>query len=141
MRLDLVRGCRARAFDHVGINRALRQEARVAHAAGFFLKDADELLADDAPLLFRVGDTGQRAEEAGGGVHADQFHPQRLVERRRHLLAFIAPQQASVHEDARQLVADGTMHQRRHHGAIHAAAEAADHLPVADLPGCAPPSR
>ncbi len=44
-----------------------------------------------------------------------------------HLLRLALTQQPVVHEDAGQTVADGAMHERGGDGAVHAAAQAADH--------------
>ncbi len=55
MRLDLGRALGAR-FDHVRVERALRQKRRVGQFAGLFLEDAHELFADDLALALRVGD-------------------------------------------------------------------------------------
>ena len=42
------------AFDHVGIERALREEIGAAELLGFLLKDLDEQPADGLALVFRV---------------------------------------------------------------------------------------
>ena len=40
-------------FDHVGVDRALREPFRVADLRGFALEDFDEVAADDLALLLR----------------------------------------------------------------------------------------
>ena len=49
------------------------------------------------------------------------------------LLALAEAQQAVVHEDAREPVADGAIDQRRRHRRVHAARQAADRPAVTDL--------
>ena len=46
----------ADAFDHIGVERALRQEIRAADFLRFFFKDVDEFRADKFALLFGVCD-------------------------------------------------------------------------------------
>ena len=50
-----------------------------------------------------------------------------------HLRELVLAQQAVVHEDAVQLVADGLLQQHGGHGAVHPAAEGHDHLAVSHL--------
>ena len=50
-----------------------------------------------------------------------------------HHLRLAPAQHAVVDEDAGELVADGLVQQRRRHARIHAAAQAEDHLLLADL--------
>jgi hypothetical protein len=47
-----------------------------------------------------------------------------------HLLGLAASQQAVIDKDAGQPVADGAVHQRRRHRAVHAAAQPADYVPA-----------
>ncbi len=51
------------ALDHVGIERALRQEFRAADLLRLRLEHVDEQLADDLALCLRIGDAGERGEE------------------------------------------------------------------------------
>ena len=44
------------AFDHIGVERALREEIRAADFLRFFLKHVDEFAADEFALCFGVGD-------------------------------------------------------------------------------------
>ncbi len=48
-------------LDDVGVDGALGQKVDAADLLGLFLKDADELLADDLALLLRLGDARQLA--------------------------------------------------------------------------------
>jgi hypothetical protein len=65
MALDGMRllGLRAGRFDHVGVDRALRQPFGVAELGGLGLEHLDELATDDLALLLRVGDALQVAHE------------------------------------------------------------------------------
>ena len=47
------------ALDDIGVDGALCEEIDLADLLCLFLKDADELLADDLALALRLGDTGQ----------------------------------------------------------------------------------
>ena len=60
------------ALDHVRVQRALGEEARVAVLLAAFvrLEDVDELVADDLALLLGVFDARERIEEALRGVDA-----------------------------------------------------------------------
>src|SRR5215471_10081804 len=62
MRLDQVRlaGRRARRFDHVGIDRALREPANIFELRGLALEDLDEHAADDLALLLGISDARER---------------------------------------------------------------------------------
>ena len=85
----------AAGLDHVGVERALHQEAdlvavldRLAeHLDLGGLEGADELPADDLALLLRVGDVVQCGQEPVGGVHGVQVDPGRGHEVPLHLLA------------------------------------------------------
>ena len=60
------------ALDDIGVNGTLCKEIDLADLLRLFLKDADELLADDLALALRLGDTGQLCKVAVTGVHADE---------------------------------------------------------------------
>jgi hypothetical protein len=53
----------ARGFDHVGIDRSLRQPLRVRQSGRFCLKNVNELAPDNLALLLRIGDPGKRVQE------------------------------------------------------------------------------
>ena len=89
----------------------------VAELARLVLEDADELLADDLPLLLRVGDAGEPREEALLRLHVHERDVEVVAERLDHLLRLALPQQAVVDEDARELVADRLVHEQRRDGA------------------------
>ena len=112
--LDGVRlaGLAAGRFDHVGVDRALRQPFGVGALLGFGLEDFDELAADDLALLLGVGNALQVPHELLGGVDVDDAHAEVAGKGTHHLLGFVEAQQAVVDEDAGQLVTDGAMQQR-----------------------------
>ena len=126
-------GLRTRRFDHVGINGALRQPLGIPQLGRLFLEDFDEQPADDLALLFGVGHAGQRGQKPRFSVHPDHPHAEMLTERDHDLITLVQAQQASVHEHAGELVADGPVQQRRHYRGIHSARQAQQHLVVAHL--------
>ena len=128
--LDGDRGaaCRREGFDHVRIQRALHQEADVvAHGLGFLLEDIDKAVANQLALRLRIGDAGKIGQERFRGVDRAQVDPEIPAEGLLDLLTLVQPEQAVVHEDARQPIADSTMHQCRGNRGIDSAREAADH--------------
>ena len=60
------------ALDHVGIERALRQEFGAADLLRLFLEHVDEQRADGLALRLGIADAVERAEEQLGGVDMDQ---------------------------------------------------------------------
>ena len=80
--LDVGRPLAARGLDDVGVEGSLGEEAERAAYSRLATKDGDELAADDSPLLLRVLDAPQRAEEprrtrrrSRGGRRADAAPP------------------------------------------------------------------
>ena len=92
---------------------------------------------NSSPMALRfvsgIGDAGEAVEEAVGGVDVDQLDPHRAPERVGDLLALALAHQPGVDVDARELVADGAVHERRGDRRVDAAGERAQHPPVADL--------
>src|SRR2546423_14682811 len=87
VRLDATRRARrvvTSAFDHVRIQRALCEEINVTELAGLLRKDADELVADDAPLRLRVSHPVQASNKGICRVDVEQPHAQGLLERVHH---------------------------------------------------------
>ena len=72
-------------------------------------------------------------QEALGRVDVDELHLHVAAEGLDDALGLLAAHQAVVDEDARELVADGLVHERRRDGGVDAAGERADHAAVADL--------
>ena len=122
----------AARLDDVRVERPLDEEAHVAELSRLLLEDADELLADDLALLLRVGHAGEPAEEALLRLHVDERHVEVAAERLDDLLGLVLAQQAVVDEDARELVADGLVHEQRRDRRVDAARERAEHALGAD---------
>ncbi len=121
------------AFNDVRVQGPLGQVFDPAQLFGFRRKDADKFVADAAALLLRVGDPFQFIQEVHGGVHVNQVQVMVLPKQVKDFLGFAFAQQAVVHEDAGQAVADGPVHQYRGDRGIHPAGQGADHLAVAHL--------
>ena len=133
MRLDGGRrpAGRRHALDHVGIERALRQEFDVADLVGLRLEHVDEQFADHLALDFGVGDALQRVEEPRRRIDRDQRNVVMAAEQLLDLLRLALAQQAVIDEDAGELVADRLVDQERRDGRIDPARQSADHPPVA----------
>ena len=99
---------------------------------GLVLEDVDEHMADDLAFLLRIGDAGQGVEEPLAGIDDVQVGLEVVAEGSLDRLGFALAQQAVVDEDARDLGADRLDEQRRHHGRIDAAGQAADDAVLAD---------
>ena len=123
----------ATRFDHVRIERALREELGVADLVRVFLEHVDEQPADDLALGFGVADAVELAQEQLRFVGVDQRHVVVVAEHRDDFFGLALAQQPVVDEDAGQLVADRLVDQDGGDGRIDAARQAADHLGVADL--------
>ena len=96
-------------------------------------EDADEFGADDLALLLGVGDAGELAEEAVGGVDVDEVGAELLAEDADDLLGLALAEEAVVDVDTGELLADGADEEGRDDGAVDAAGEGEEHLLVADL--------
>ena len=123
-------------LDHVGVDGALCEEIDLADLLGLLFEDADELLADDLALALRLGDTGQLCKVALTGVHTDEVDVKAVgvagAEDRADLFLLILAQQAVIHKNAGQLLADGLGQHSGQHRGIDAAGQGAEHLAVAD---------
>src|SRR5690606_3463046 len=100
--------------DHIRIQRALHEELRVTAGiqCGLF-EHADEHFTDAAPLLLGVLDTGESVEELLACIDHDQMRTEVTAERALDALALALTQQTVVDEDARELIADRTIHECR----------------------------
>ena len=67
-------GFRAGGFNHVGVNRALRQPFGIGEFFLFSVKYFDKLCADDFALLFGVGHAGEFRHKLFTGVHVNHAH-------------------------------------------------------------------
>ena len=117
----------APGLDHVGVERPLDEEPHVTETARLVLEDADELLADDLPLLLRLRHPGEPREEPLARVDVDERDVEVPAEGLHHLRRLVLPEEAVVDEDAGQLVAHRLVHEERRDRGVHPAREAADH--------------
>src|SRR5439155_19643344 len=124
-----LRLARAR-LDHVGVDRPLHQQAYVAHAARLLLEAADELLADDRPLLLGIAHSFEAAKKALRRI--DVHETQTRTERGDDLFGLVRAQQPGIDEHAREPIADRARHERGRDRGIDAARESADRVAVAD---------
>src|SRR6185437_2094458 len=85
---------RARGFDDIGIDRALCEKLDSLELARLLLEHLDEHAPDDLALRLRVGDTGERIEEAPLGIDADHAHAEMVREGLHDLVALAETQQA-----------------------------------------------
>ena len=104
-------------FDHVGVERALGQElARRGSTAASRLKAS----MNSRPMILRFccGSVTpvSAVEELLAGVVDAQVDLEMIAEGRFHQLPLVLSQQAVVHEDADELIADGFVQQGRHDG-------------------------
>ena len=118
--LDVRRAGAAAGLDHVGVERPLHQELDGVAVAARLVDDLprrgfehpDELAADDLALRLRVGDAGERVEEALARV--DDLEPDAgsrdVVPL--DLLGLAGAQQAMVDEDTGELAADRALDER-----------------------------
>src|SRR5690606_24418998 len=135
VRLDHVRlaGGGAGGFDHIGVDRALRQPAHVFELCGFGIENVYEGVADDLALLLRIGDACEAAEEDLLRIHSYDLHAHVPGESGHNLIALVLAQQAVIDEHAGELRAYGPVQQRRDHGGVDAAGQAQQYLVAANL--------
>ena len=133
MRLDLAaRAVDADALDHVGIDGALGQPTGPLDLLRLGVEDLDEGGTDGLAFGLGIGDTLQLLQEQRPGMDADHVQPHLLIGVE-HLPKLILAQQAVIHEDTGQVVANRLVEQHGSHGAVHAARQAQDDLVVAQL--------
>src|SRR6267143_2721766 len=128
------------ALDHVRVESALGEEARVAVlgpvALHLLLEDGDELVADDLTLALGIDHAAQLLQETRPGVDRAQRQVEPAGEGLLDLLGLPFAEQAVVDEDALELRADGPVQEQGDNGAVHPAGEGADDAllppPVAD---------
>src|SRR5262245_39561524 len=103
MGLDLHGGAsfRARTLDDVGIERSLTEEVERTQQLGLLLEDADELIANRAPLFFGISDALEPGKEPVSRIDEDELHAKISAKHLAHNFGFIEPQQPVVDEDRR----------------------------------------
>ena len=123
----------AARLDHVRVERALYEEARVAQFARLLLEHPDELLADDLAFGLGIGHAGETSQEPVLRLDRHQRHLEGVAERGDHLVALVLAHQAVVHEDAGELIAHGPVHQQGGDRRVDAPGEPADHALARNL--------
>ena len=92
---------------------------------------------NSAPIALRLASGSvtplELVEEALLGVDRHERHLERVAEGAHDLLALVLAHQAVVDEHARQLLADGAVHEQRGDRGVDAAGEPADDAAVAHL--------
>ena len=83
--------------------------------------------------MLRIGHSGQLVQEAVNGIHIDQVGVHLVPEYLDHLLRLALAQQAMVHMDTGQLLANGLDEQSGHDRGVHAAGQRQKDLLVAHL--------
>ena len=131
------------ALDHVGIEGALGEKFEAGFGSGFgqrfhgVVEDADEFIADDLPFPLGGSDPFQPAKEAGGGADRLETDVKIVAEKALDGFGFVGAEEAIVHEDAGELIADGFVQKGGGDAAVHAAAESEKDVifahPLADL--------
>ena len=119
------------AFDHVGIDRALGQEAGAAEAFGFPPERLDEQAADDFSLALRIGDAAEGGQEFLGRVDPDDVEVELGPEHLHQAVVLAFAEEAVVDEDAGQALAHGPVDDQGGDERIDAAAQAAENAPAA----------
>ena len=104
-----------------------------AELARLVLEDANELLADDAPLLLGVRDALEPAEESLRGIDVDERDVEVPAERLDHLRGLVLAQQPVVDEHARELLPDRLVDEQGGDGRVDAAGERAEDTLAPDL--------
>ena len=129
-------GVASARLDHIGIQRALHQELGIACAAYLgcrLLKGANEKLADDAALLFRVAHASQPLKELVAGIGMHKLRAHVAPESLHYLFGFALAQQPRVYEHAGEAVAEGAMGESGRHRRVDPARQPADSPAVAHL--------
>ena len=88
------------AFNDVRINCTLNKIIHLSQRFGLFLKNRDELIADDFTLLFWIRYTRQLSQKTRASIDTVDLEPQLFVISLHNLVAFILAQQAMVYKDA-----------------------------------------
>ena len=94
------------ALDSVGINGALRKEARAVALADSVPEYVIKLRTDDIALFLRIGDAPELAEEFLLTVDADKVHVKKLGKGLFNKIALVLAHQSLVNKDAGELLAD-----------------------------------
>src|SRR5882724_6514681 len=99
----------AARFDHVRINRALREPLDVLELCRFLVEDFHEHAPDDLALLLRIRLAGEGGQKPLLRIDTNNPHAHVLRERRHHLIALPEPQEPVIYEHAGELWTDGAV--------------------------------
>ncbi|MEY2794486.1 MAG: hypothetical protein RIR10_202, partial [Planctomycetota bacterium] len=120
-------------FDHVGVERSLRQELHIArNRLRRLFEDVDESVTDAPPLLLRLNDALEITEELTARIDNAQIDVEVITEGRLDKITLILPEQTVVDENAHQLFANRFREERRNHRTIDATRKPTNHLRIAD---------
>ena len=108
----------AATFDHVGIKRALGQEAGARDRARFVAKDFDEDVTDPPPLFLRVDHSLQGFEKSVGRVDHAELGTRARAERQGDRRPLTEPQQPGIDEHADHPRPESFRQQRRADGRV-----------------------
>ena len=122
-------------FDYVRVQGALRQKVHLGQLFGFFVENFNEGVADDLALLFGVIHARKFGKKTFLRLHKVEVEVKVFAQVADYFVAFAKAQQAVIHKDAVQTLADGLVEQHGHHGGINAAGKGAYHVAVAYLFG------
>src|SRR5262245_9945287 len=111
------------ALDHIRVQRALRQKAErvivnrrsiisFCKIDDCIFEDADELVADDFAFLLRISDAAQFRQKSLRRVDILELDVKIFAENALHDFLLARTQQTVVHENARELIANGLVEQR-----------------------------
>ncbi len=93
-------------FDHVGVERPLRQKLDVAELVRLLVEHVDKSGADPLALFFGVGDAGELRQKQLAGIAMNQRDIVMPAKQLDDLLGLAGTQHAGIDKDAGQLVAD-----------------------------------
>ena len=109
------------AFDHIRIDRPLRQRMNMPDISRFFFKHPDELLPHDPSLRLRVRDFRKLIKEPLLRIHTDQMNAQFLSESPFHKIRFSFAQKPVIHKNAGQVFTHRPVKHDCRHRRIHPA--------------------
>ena len=122
----------ASAFDHVRINGALYKIVHCTNLLGFPFEYPNEFLANDFPLPFRIGYTGQLLHKQCLCINPDKTNVP-ICKCSFHFVAFLFPQEAVVYKDTGQFIANCFGQQGSCNGAIYTAGQCQQDFSIADF--------
>ena len=122
----------AETLNPVGINSTLRQPLGIGNLLGFLIEHINKAGTNNLALALGIGNAFQFLEELGGSIHAYDIQSQAFIITH-HILELILAQQAMVHKNTSQILANSTAQQHGTNGRIHATAQTENHTVVTNL--------